>query len=139
MKSLLRATLVVGVSVLLSGCGWVKGTQNASKAVEVFHGQFNDSKFKEIYEASTPGFKAAGKEADYYKFMEAIRRKLGAFKSGSRTNVGTNSTLSTTYITLTYKSEFERGAATETFIFVTSGDSAVLQKYNVSSTALVID
>jgi hypothetical protein len=139
MSSPFRTLLAIVTVSIVAGCGFTKGKEVATKAVDKFHQQFNDSKFTEIYSATTPAFKTAGKEADFMKFIQAVRRKLGAFKSSTSSGWSANATTSGTFMTLTFKSDFEQGSAVETFTFVVSGASATLQGYNVNSPKLITD
>jgi hypothetical protein len=137
MSSLFRTLLAIVSIFILSACGLTKGKEVATKAVDTFHQQLNDSKFTEIYSAATPAFKTSAKEADFMKFIQAVHRKLGAYKTGTQSGWRTNATTSGTFVVLTYNSDFEQGSAVETFTFVVSGESATLQGYNVNSQALI--
>jgi hypothetical protein len=139
MSLLFRTLLAVVAVSIFAGCGLTKGKEAATKAVDKFHQQFNDSKFTEIYSAATPAFKTSATEADFMKFIQAVRRKLGAFKSSTSSGWSANATTSGTFVALSFNSEFEQGRAVETFTFVVSGASATLQGYNVNSPKLVTD
>ena len=116
-----------------------KGKEIATTSVETFRQQFSESKFAEIYSAATPAFKASVNEANFTKFIQAVQRKLGAYKSSTQSGWKVNSINGTTSVVLNYDSVFEQGSAVETFTFIISGDSAVLQGYNVNSPALIIN
>ncbi|MEK0449224.1 MAG: hypothetical protein RL088_1492 [Verrucomicrobiota bacterium] len=139
MSSLFRTFLAVATLTILSACGLTKGKEIATKSVETFRQQFSESKFAEIYSAATPAFKASVNEANFTKFIQAVQRKLGAYKSSTQRGWKVNSINGTTSVVLNYDSVFEQGSAVETFTFIISGDSAVLQGYNVNSPALIIN
>lgn len=139
MSSLFRTFLAVATLTILSACGLTKGKEIATKSVETFRQQFRESKFAEIYSAATPAFKASVNEANFTKFIQAVQRKLGAYKSSTQRGWKVNSINGTTSVVLNYDSVFEQGSAVETFTFIISGDSAVLQGYNVNSPALIIN
>jgi hypothetical protein len=139
MSSLFRTLLAVATLTILSACGLTKGKEIATKSVETFRQQFSESKFAEIYSAATPAFKASVNEANFTKFIQAVQRKLGAYKSSTQSGWKVNSINGTTSVVLNYDSVFEQGSAVETFTFIISGDSAVLQGYNVNSPALIIN
>jgi len=139
MTSLFRTVLAIVSVVTLSACGLTKGKEAATKAVETFHQQFNDSKFTEIYSASTAAFKASSKEPDFMKFIEAVHRKLGPVKTATPNGWNVNTFNGVTSVVLTYNTDFEQGSGVETFTFITSGDSATLQGYNINSQALIIN
>jgi Protein of unknown function (DUF4019) len=123
--------------MILTACGLTKGNEVATKSVNTFHQQLNDSKFKEIYSSTAPAFKTASKEADFTKMLQAVHRKLGTVRSATQEGSNVNMFNGVTRIVLTYKTVFEQGSAIETFTFVTSGDSATLQGYNINSSALI--
>jgi len=135
----LRAMVSLGLVTILTGCGLKQSIAAGGKAVDVFHQKFNDQKFSEIYSSATPAFKTSMKEADFIKFEQAVHRKLGPFKSASRTGWRGNSTPTSTTVVLTYNSQFEKHPAVETFTFIVSGETATLQGYNINSSALVTE
>jgi Protein of unknown function (DUF4019) len=137
MSSLFRKVLAIATVTTLTACGFSKGKEVATKSVDTFHQQFDDSKFSEIYSAVTPAFKRSTKEADFMKFLQSVHRKLGTVKSATQNGSNVNMFNGVTSIVLTYKTDFEKGSAVETFTFITSGDSATLQGYNVNSSALI--
>jgi Protein of unknown function (DUF3887)/Protein of unknown function (DUF4019) len=137
MTSLLRTFFSVFAVFALAACGFTKAKEVATKSVETFHQEFNDSKFKEIYSDTTSGFKSSAKEPDFMKFIQAVRRKLGAFKKATPNGWNTNMTTNGTFVVLVYNSDFEHGSAAETFTFVVSGDAAKLQAYNINSRDLI--
>lgn len=123
----------------MPGCGFTKSKEIASRGVEKFHQQYDESKFAEIYSGATPAFRSAAKEEDFMKFIQAVHRKLGAYKSGTAEGWQTNVFNGKTSVVLSFKSEFEKGPATERFTFVVSGESAALQGYTINSTSLITD
>jgi hypothetical protein len=139
MKAPFRLLIAALLLVTVAGCGFAKSKQIAAKSVETFHQQFNETRFSAIYSGSTTNFKASAPEAEFLKFIQAVRRKLGAFQSGTETGWRTNNTTNGTFVVLTYNSQFERGKATETFTFVISRETATLQGYNVNSPELITD
>lgn len=137
MSSLFRTILAIATVAILSACGLTKSKDVAVKFVDAFHQQFNDSKFGEIYSASTPAFKSAANEPEFMKFIGAVRTKLGPVKGASQNGWKVNSINGVTSVVLTYKTDFEKGSADETFTFIVSGESAAIQGYNVNSPTLI--
>ena len=137
MKSLFRTLLAFVAVTILAACGLSKGKEVATKSVDTFHQQFNDSKFTDIYSAATPAFITSTKEVDFMKFIQAVRRKLGAVKNANPQAWNINTFNGVTNVVLTYNTDFEQGAAVETFTFILSGESATLQGYNIESLALI--
>ena len=139
MSSLFRTLLAIATVTILSACGHTKDKEVGTKAVDTFHQQFNDSKFTEIYSAATPAFKTSAKEPDFMKFIQAVRRKLGTYKSGTQSNWSVNTFNGTTSVVLSYNSDFEQGSGVETFTFILSGETATLQGYDINSQKLITD
>lgn len=139
MPLLPRLLLALATISLFAGCGFTKGKEAAARGVDTFHQQFNDSKFPEIYSTATPAFKASTKEPEFLKFMQAVRRKLGAVKAATPNGWNVNTFNGNTSVVLTYKTDFELGSGVETFTFMTSGETATLQGYNVNSQKLITD
>lgn len=139
MKTQIQLTLTFLLLVLIAGCGFTKSKQIAAKSVNTYHQQFNQGRFEAIYSSATAEFRSNTPESEFRKYFQAIRRKLGVFKSsteaGWRMNQGTNGTI----FVLTYNSQFEGGNAIETFAFAISGESAALASYNINCPTLVLD
>ncbi|HVY69110.1 MAG TPA: DUF4019 domain-containing protein [Verrucomicrobiae bacterium] len=139
MGFITRVLLAVVGLLTLASCGFGKSKEIAAKSVTTFHQEYNNSKFGEIYSGATPAFKTATKEGDFLKFIEAVHRKLGPFQTATQSGWQVNATTSGKFVVLSFNSQFENGAAAETFTFVVSGESAALQKYNINSPVLIIN
>jgi hypothetical protein len=139
MAPFLRWAFIGVVLLALSGCGFTKGVDLASKSVEVFHQQFNDAKYPEIYSGTGPKFKSASNEADFIKYIQGVRRKLGPFKSAKSNGWGVNATMVGTIVTLNFNSQFEKGTAAEKFTYIVSNGTATLEAYNIQSNVFVTD
>src|SRR2546430_10439956 len=120
MKSLVRSSLAFAAALVFASCGITKSKETAAKSVNTFHQRFNAAQFAAIYNAATPAFKKSAPQAQFMQFIQAVRRKLGAFKSATQSGWRTNATTSGTFVELTYNSQFEQGSAVETFTFVIS-------------------
>ena len=114
-----------------------KGRELGESAVDEFHKQFNAGDYKEIYDQADEGFHKAAKEADVIALFEAIHRKLGSVKQSTQSGWRVNSTTTGTIVNLQYNTEFTDGNATEQFVFLVSGDKALLYNYNINSPLLV--
>ncbi len=137
---LLRTLFFIAIAIGLGGCAITQGKASAAtRTVDTIHQQYNESKFRAIYAAATPGFRTTANEAGFLRFMQAVRTKLGAFQGGTLGSSSTKTTPSGTTVALTYKSQFERGPAVETFNFLMTGEAATLQGYNVNSPALLLN
>ena len=136
MIHLLRIAFVLLMITLLAACGFTKAKTAAEKAVDLFHKQYNENRFSEIYSAAAPEFKKGFKETDFTYFIQVTRSKMGVHKSSSESSWRTNATTSGTFITLHYKSEFEHSTGIEDFTFIVLGDSAKLFRIDVNSPLL---
>lgn len=115
MSSLFRKAIAIATVMTLTACGFTKSNEVATKSVEKFHQQLDNSKFTEIYSAVTPDFKTATKEADFIKLLQTVRRKLGTVKSTTQNGSNVKMFNGVTSIMIAYKTEFEKGSAIETF------------------------
>ena len=129
---------VIITVALLSACGDTnKGKILADTAINNFHRQFNESKFKELYTAASPDLKSVTNEADFIKLLEAVQRKLG--KQTRSSEGGSNINFSTkTVVTIAQNTEFEHGKGIEKFTYVISDGNCTLKGYNIDSKELII-
>ena len=135
---LLLAIAALAFALPLTSCKDMRQAKSlADPAVVDFHKQFNDKKFKDIYTASHPTFKAAAKEADFLKLMETIHKKLGKQVKSTEAGWKVNSYNFTTYAVLTQDTEFERGKGTETFTYVVDKGACTLNGYHINSQDLI--
>jgi len=123
---------------LLTGCGAVKGTASAEKAVNEFHEQLDKSDFKGIYSATHPDFKVAETEKDFVALLDAVHRKLGTVKNSEKAGRSVNSFNFKTDVILNYKTMFTGGDAYESFTYRIDGDKAILRGYNINSQTLIV-
>jgi hypothetical protein len=135
--SAFRLLFAALLAYALASCGASKAVPEAKAAMADFHAKLNDGKFKDIYAATTPAFKAASSEADFVKLLEAVHRKLGKQKSSSEPGWRLNSYNFTTTVVLTTTTEFEQGKGVETFTYLVSKSGCTLQGYNIQSQDLI--
>lgn len=130
--------LLLGVGLLASCKELTKGKGKAEAAIVDFHKQFNEGKFKEIYAAVHPDFKAASTEEEFIKLLDAIQRKLGKHVKSTEGGWAVKSYNLKTTGTFTQESEFEQGKGTEIFTFALSGESCILQGYHINSKDMML-
>jgi hypothetical protein len=118
-------------------CSMSKDRGTAQKAVETFHGQFNQERYHDIFAEAGEEFKKVTSEEELATFLSAVHRKLGKVKSSDPMGWHVNYTPSGTVVTLGYNSEFDEGKATEQFIWRVSGDKATLLRYDINSPTLI--
>ena len=134
---------MVAVNHLLGRYALLHGTDGDGYAVFVaaadeFHQRFNEQKFKELYAAGHADLKAATTEADFVKLLEAVHRKLGRHTGNSSSGWRINSHNLKTTVALTQDAVFEQGKGTEVFTFVISGESCLLQGYDIESKDMML-
>lgn len=134
----LRIPLVALVVAAGISCGFSEHKRQAEIAVDTFHGLFNDARYSEIYSSATPAFRGFSAEADLLAYLQAVRRKLGAFKTSAVGQTFVYTTTRGTFVNLTCQSQFDQDSAVEQFTFLIVDDRAVLQAYNINSRTLVV-
>jgi hypothetical protein len=129
--------LGLAAALLLASCSGGETVEGAEKAVAHFHNELNGGAYQQIYGEGDKGLKSATSQADLIKFLQAVHQKLGAFKNGKRTGWRVNYNTAGNSTVVQFDSNYEKGAATETFTFVGSADAPRLLGYNIDSQALV--
>jgi len=114
-----------------------EGKPAAEAAVKTFHSLLDQGRYADIYAASDPKMKAAGTENDLTKLLNAVHTKLGNVKGSTLSNWRVGNYNLTSTATLVQETEFEKGTATETFVFILNGKNAVLAGYNRNSNDLI--
>lgn len=133
-----RMAIIAAACALLAGCSVGKDSAAAGTAIRDFHSKLNAGEFADIYDQSGAGMKAAATEDKLTALLEAVHRKLGAYVSGSQTGWNENFNTSGHTIRIQYASKFERGDATESFVFQLDGKGTpALAGYNIDSMALI--
>jgi hypothetical protein len=134
-----RLLIVVGLGLLLVGCSSGQDIAAAERGAERFRELMSTKQFLQIYSESGEEFKKGVTEPDLTKFLTAIANKLGAAKNAQKTTWNINLHTSGTFVTLGYKTEFEKGTGNEQFIFRVKNGTAALVRYDINSPALIIN
>jgi hypothetical protein len=134
---LLIAPFIFVIAALTVSCSLTKGKEQAERAVEKFHQQFNASQYQEIYQQGDAKFKEAVTEAEFVQLLEAIRRKLGTIGNATQTGWRVNTTTMGTVAMVGYDVQFSEGKGAEQFSFLISGEEAKLLRYDVNSPLLI--
>ena len=127
------------VALTLAGCSPGRDIPAATSAVDGFHAALNAGRFTPIYAAGAPELRAAAPERGFVAILEAVHRKLGAFKSGKSVGWRENVTTSGTFVSLGYSSEYERGHADEQFSYKIADGRPALVGYHINSTAMLLN
>lgn len=133
-----RHALVVLGSLSLGACSASADIAASEAGVTQFHTLLDSGQFERIYSESADEMKQASTAQALTELLAAIHRKLGAVKSAERQGWNTNYTTSGSFVTLTYKTIFAAGEATEQFVFRMKDKTAALAGYHINSTTLVL-
>jgi hypothetical protein len=132
------AGLTLTVLLLLS-CSSKEQFEMAQACINRFHELLAAKKFDQIYAEASTDLKKSTTSADFSKFLAAIDRKLGVFRTAVNKNWSINYGTGGTLVTLSDQSQYEKGSALETFSFVISNGKAMLNGYNIQSQELLIN
>ena len=121
------------------GTGLKQGQRLADAAVERFHADLDEGHYEQIYLDADENFRQGVKIEEFSKLFGAIHGKLGNTGRATLVNISANVTLTETFITTRYSTNFEKGQAAETFTWVKQNGLLVLHEYNIQSSALVLN
>lgn len=133
------AALVVAVvaGLVHSGRTLMRDSDLAEAQVPGFHRALDEGRYAALYAAGAEELKKSTGQDDFVALLGAVHRKLGAITTSRKlswhVNFGTNGT----YASLAYDTQFERGEATEQFLYRIQGGKAHLAGYHIESAALV--
>jgi hypothetical protein len=117
--------------IALAGCSMGEDLGISDKAVADFHQKVDAGQVDAIVDAAAP--EAKGDVAQFHTLLDAVHRRLGAFKSSSRTGFNDNYENGLHTITTSYASVFANGTAQETFVYKLVDGKPQLLSYNIQS------
>ncbi len=129
-----RLKIVLGfVSILLcNACAVNNSRLLARRAVDNFHRQFNEDLYSEIYHGADNSFRASGTESKFVEFLSKNKQKLGNVLSSEEIKWQVNFNRANGYEIITVDdTRFEKGEATETFVWYITNDSTYLISYKI--------
>jgi len=109
----------------------------ADQGVKVFRELMQAEQYQQIYVTASDELRSAVSEGEMIKIMSAVNRKLGKVRTAEKAGWHVNVHTSGRFVTINFKTEFERGTGTEQFVFRISDGKATLVRYNVNSSALL--
>ena len=131
-------SILVCVSVLaILGCSAKADIAASERAVEEFRALLAAQQYEKIYSGSSSELKQSVSQADLDKLLDAIHRKLGKVSAAQPNAWHVNVNTAGTFVTLGYQTTFERGDATERFVYRIEDGKARLVSYQINSLALV--
>ena len=133
----MRGFAILFLAVLVASCSPGEAIPNATRQIERFHAQVDAGQYRQIYVDSDQRLKDAASEQDMLGLLGAVHTKLGKFQTGKQIGWNVNFGTGGKVTTLTLESQYERGKATETFLY--SGDEPPkLIGYNINSNDMMI-
>jgi hypothetical protein len=133
MRRQLRDCLVlVFLAAVIPACSG-KARQVAETATAEFRERCSRSAFDEIYAASAPDLWTSATKDDFLKLMNGVKRKLGPWRSSTSLGWRVMSGTGGRTVTLGFQSAFEKGTATEEFVWRVEDDRAALVGYHINS------
>jgi hypothetical protein len=125
-------------AVLIVGCDVSDAARPAAEAEVInFHEMLNSERYKDIHQRSSPKFKEVTSEREMIELLNTIHTRLGNVRSSKTLQGRMDSSLTGSEVVLTQDTQFDSGAANETFTFSYQGNRAWLIHYKIDSPALV--
>jgi hypothetical protein len=136
-QSTLFAVVLITLSIVGSGCA--KSRETAASATQEFRRRAFAEDWLSIYKGAEPDFRKSISEADFVKMMNGVHGKLGGWKSSRdpiwNVNVGTAGRI----VKLRFESQFEKGPATEDFVWRIQNDQGTLLGYQINSPIFILN
>lgn len=135
--------MLIGTGILCTfllwecGSGLYQGRRLSDDSVRRFHDELNQAQYGQILDDAATGFRQADGDGQTVAFLTGVHTKLGNALSANLQNVMVNATLDGTRITTRYTTEFQRGTAQETFVWIKDHTGLRLLGYNIQSNAFV--
>ena len=129
------AVIVVAIPLIASSCD--RAREAADSASLEFRMRISRGAYGEIVRSAAPEFQAATTAPDFAKTMESLKERLGAWQSSEEPAWKVLAGISGQTVTVIYNSRFERGTATEEFVWRVRQGRPALAGYHVKSSAQI--
>jgi len=129
------AIIVVTIPLVASSCSTARDAAEA--ATREFRVRMAAEAYGEIVRSATPALQKATTEIDFSNAMVAVRERLGVWQSSDEPTWKVFAGIRGQTVTLVYNSYFERGTATEEFVWRVQEGRPALDGYHVKSARLV--
>ena len=110
--------------------------EDARGQIDKFHALYGAGDAKGFHKASGAEFRKVVTEEQVQGLVTLFSKRLGKIESSKQTGFNTGFNNGTTTTTIVMQTRFERGEATETFVFTGSGKDMKLLNWNVTSPLL---
>lgn len=123
--------------LLLAGCFFAQGTDEAQEAVDRFRADYASGDYAGLYRATADEFRDTTDEAQFSAIMTTIEQRLGAVEEANQTGWNNQYNNGRQTVTLNYETSYAGGEADETFIVLIEDDVASILGFNINSAALL--
>lgn len=128
-----RACALVLCSLCAASCGFRHSRTVAEQAVKDFHGMMDQRQYEAIYNAADDSLRTSMTKSEFVDYLQGIRDRLGTvIRAASRGFQLTTVAGQGARVALTFETEFERGTATERFVWRIDDDRALLVLYTAT-------
>ena len=124
-------------ALLLGSCSSTENVSKAEGQIPHFRQLMTERQFAQIYAETSDDFKKVTTAKDFIDLLAAVDRKLGAVKDTTKNGWNLNYYPSGTFVTLRFKTQFERGSGEETFTYRVGDGKALLVGYHITSNGLI--
>ena len=140
MYRLMRYLTPILAAAMLAGCGVRESFDDASAEVDRFHAALDAGEWQRVWKGADPALRGATQREEFGRPLEAVHRKLGKVRSSEQTGWNANATTQGTFLTLTMRTEFERGSGMEEFVYRKADDGKLaLVGYNIQSREMMLN
>jgi hypothetical protein len=137
MNSVCRLCGLLLAALLIAGCSSGQDFTTAEAGIARFRELMAAQQFGQIYSEASDDLKKARTDQNMTRLLAAVDRKLGAVKHAEKDGWKVDYNMSGTFVTLKFKTQFERGTGGETFVFRIAGGKALLAGYHINSDDLI--
>ncbi|WP_073974248.1 hypothetical protein [Erythrobacter donghaensis] len=131
-----RIFLATAGALALTACNPGAQVEGARAQIDKFHALYDQGNAKRFYQETGVEFRKVVTEEQVQGLMTLFSKRLGKVESSKQTGFNTGFNNGTTTTTIVMQTRFERGEATETYIFTGSGKDMKLLNWNVTSPLL---
>lgn len=132
-----RLAWMLTAVLLVGACSSAEDIAAAEGQISHFRQMMAAQQFGRIYADAGEELRKATTEQEMVSLLAAVDRKLGTVKSAEKNGWNLNYQTSGTFVTLKYKTQFERGSGVETFVYRMADRRALLTGYHINSNQLI--
>lgn len=132
--SAMRILLISLLGMTLQGCLLPEDFSDAEQSVDTFHDHLNRGEYEDIWALTAPAFRDRQVREEARTLFAAMHSRLGPILESEEIDASFFASDDTgETVTLVYRTTFERGTATETFVFTVSSGKPLIWNYNINS------